>query len=306
MEIYMPLLHAHAEGEGIVGFLKDVLLDGALDTLKLVPFLFLTYLLMEFIEHRASDKAERFMRRAGSFAPLLGGALGAVPQCGFSAAAANLYAGRVISIGTLVAVFLSTSDEMLPILISGRLSAGAIALILGYKAAVGILIGFGVDFFLRLTCRSRREINIDEICDNDNCHCEKGIIYSAVHHTLTISLFVLLVTVLINTLIFIVGLDNLGSVMYDRPFISHAITAVFGLIPNCAASVVLSKLFADGLITAGTMMSGLFSGAGVGVLVLFRVNRHWKENLAVLGVLIGTGFLFGLLADLVFPPLWFN
>ena len=306
MEIYMSLLHAHAEGEGIVGFLEDVLLDGVLDTLKLVPFLFLTYLLMEFIEHRASDKAERFMLRAGNFAPLLGGALGAVPQCGFSAAAANLYAGRVISIGTLVAVFLSTSDEMLPILISGRLSAGAIALILGYKAAVGILVGFGVDFFLRLTHRVHREINIDEICDNDNCHCEKGIIYSAIHHTLTISLFVLIVTFLINALVFFVGVDKLGTVMYDRPIISHIIAAVFGLIPNCAASVVLSKLFADGLITAGTMMSGLFSGAGVGVLVLFRVNRHWKENLGVLGVLIGAGFLFGLLADLVFPPLWFS
>ena len=302
----MTLLHAHTESEGIVGFLSEVLLGGFLDTLKLLPFLFLTYLLMEFIEHKASDKAERFMRRAGNFGPLLGGALGAVPQCGFSAAASNLYAGRVISVGTLVAVFLSTSDEMLPILISGRLSAGAIALILGYKAAVGILVGFGIDLVLRLTHRSRKEINIDEICDNDNCHCERGIFYSAVHHTLTIAIFVLIVTLLINTLVFFVGVDKLGRIMYDRPVVSHIIAAVFGLIPNCAASVVLSKLFTGGLITAGTMMSGLFSGAGVGVLVLFRVNRHWKENLTVLVLLVGAGIVFGLLADLVFPPLWFN
>jgi hypothetical protein len=302
----MTLLHAHTESGGVVDFLGDVLLDGVIDTLWLLPFLFLTYLLMEFIEHRASDEAESFMRRAGNFGPLLGGTLGVVPQCGFSAAASNLYAGRVISIGTLVAVFLSTSDELLPLLISGKLSAGAIALILGYKAAVGILVGFCIDAILRITHRSREEINIDEICDNDNCHCERGIIYSAVHHTITISLFVLLVTILINTLIFFVGVDNLGAVMYDKPFISHVIASVFGLIPNCAASVVLSKLFTDGLITAGTMMSGLFSGAGVGVLVLFRVNRHWKENLTVLGVLVGVGILFGLLADIVIPTHLFS
>ena len=300
----MTSQHAH-EASGILAFLDEVLLHGLLDTLKLLPFLFLTYLLMEFIEHKATDKAERFMKKAGPVAPLIGGALGAVPQCGFSAAASNLFAGRVITVGTLVAVFLSTSDEMLPILISGKISAIGIAVILLYKAAVGIAVGFGADFLFRILRREREEINIDEICDNDNCHCERGIFYSALHHTLTISLFVLAVTLLLNTLIFFVGEENLGAIMYDKPIISHLIAAVFGLIPNCAASVVLSTLFADGLITVGTMMAGLFSGAGVGVLVLFRVNKHIKENLAVLLVLIGSGVVFGILADLFMPSALF-
>lgn len=297
----MALLHAHGEGELWVRILDEIFLHGLLDTLKLVPFLFLTYLLMEFIEHKASDKAERFMKKAGPFGPLVGGALGAVPQCGFSAAASNLYAGRVISLGTLVAVFLSTSDEMLPILISGSVPISGVLLILLYKAVVGVVIGLLIDLVLRFMRKDREDINIDEICDNDNCHCEWGIFYSAFHHTLTISLFVLIVTLAINALVLFVGEENLGNVMYDKPIISHLIAAIFGLIPNCAASVVLTTLCTEGLITSGTMMSGLFSGAGVGLLVLFRVNKHIKQNLSVLGILVTVGIIFGLLGDVIFP-----
>lgn len=297
----MSLLHANAEGGLLDGLLEEVFLHGILDTLKIVPFLFLTYLLMEFIEHRAGDKAESFMKRAGIFAPAVGGALGAVPQCGFSAAASNLYAGRVVSLGTVVAVFLSTSDEMLPILISGRVQLGTALLVVLYKALVGIMVGLLVDFVLRVMKKPSEAINIDAICDEDNCHCERGIWYSALHHTLTISLFVLLVTLAINALVFFVGEENLGAIMYDKPVISHIIAAVFGLIPNCAASVVLATLCTEGLITAGTMMAGLFSGAGVGLLVLFRVNKHIKENLAVVGIILAAGVIFGLLGDLIFP-----
>ena len=298
----MALLHTHAHGEG---WLSEIVLEGLLDTLKLLPFLFLTYLLMEFIEHRASDKAQSFMNKTGALGPLVGGALGTIPQCGFSAAASNLYAGRVITLGTLVAVFLSTSDEMLPILISGNMRAGGIIFILVYKAVVGIAAGFAVDLALRYFRRGGEDINIDEICDNDNCHCERGIFYSAFHHTLTISAFLLIVTLAINTLVFFVGEENLAEIMYDKPFVSHLIASLFGLIPNCAASVVLTKLCTDELITAGTMMSGLFSGAGVGILVLFRVNKHVRENFAVVGIVIGVGIIFGLLADLIVPATLF-
>ena len=297
----MALLHTHAEGGIALGILEEVFLHGVLDTLKIIPFLFLTYLLMEFIEHRAGDKAERFMQRAGVFAPAVGGALGALPQCGFSAAASNLYAGRIISVGTLVAVFLSTSDEMIPILVSGRVQFGTVALVVLYKALVGITVGLGIDLALRLMKKEQEKINIDAICDEDNCHCEKGILHSALHHTLTISLFVLAVTLAINALVFFVGEENLGGVMYDKPFISHLAAAVFGLIPNCAASVVLTTLCTEGLITAGTMMSGLFSGAGVGLLVLFKVNKHIKENLIIVGIIIAAGAVFGLIGDLIFP-----
>ena len=303
----MTLLHTHGgAGDGLFDFLREVVLGGVLDTLKLIPFLFLTYLLMEYIEHRAEERAENFMSRAGALGPLIGGTLGAVPQCGFSAAAANLYAGRVITVGTLIAVFLSTSDEMLPILIAGSIPIGSVILIVLYKSAVGILVGFTVDAIARAMLKNKEKINIDAICDEDNCHCERGILHSAIHHTVTITLFVLLVTLAINSLVFFVGEDKLGAVMYDKPFVSHLIASVVGLIPNCAASVVLASLFSGGMITAGTMMAGLFSGAGVGLLVLFRVNRRVKDNLIIMLVLIGVGVAFGLLADFIFPATLFG
>ncbi len=301
----MALLHTHAEGNLLVELLDEVVLHGLLDTLKIIPFLFLTYLLMEFIEHRAGDKVEKFMQRAGVFAPAVGGLLGAVPQCGFSAAAANLYAGRIVSMGTIVAVFLSTSDEMIPILVSGNIPVGTVALVVLYKAVVGIAVGLLVDLVIRLMHREQEKINIDAICDEDNCHCERGILYSALHHTLTISLFVLLITLAINALVFFVGEENLGAIMYDKPFISHLIASVFGLIPNCAASVALSTLCTEGLITAGTMMSGLFSGAGVGLLVLCRVNKKPKENFIIIGIVVLAGVVFGMLGDLIFPASMF-
>ena len=295
----MFLLHTHVEEAA--NWAEEIFLHGLLDTLKIIPFLFLTYLLMEFIEHMAGDKAEEFMKRAGIFAPVVGGALGAVPQCGFSAAAANLYAGRVVSMGTVVAVFLSTSDDMIPVLISGSVSIGTVALIVLYKAVVGIAVGFAVDAVLRIMHRGDEKINIDAICDDDNCHCERGILYSALHHTATISLFVLIVTFAINALVFFVGEEELGSLMYGIPVVSHIIAAILGLIPNCATSVALSTLCAKGLITAGTMMTGLFAGSGVGLLVLFKVNKKIKENLIIVGIVVLTGIIFGLLGDLIFP-----
>ena len=294
----MAFLHANANG-GVVAFLNEVLWHGFLDTLKLILFLFLTYLLMEFIEHKASGKTLGFIKKAGPLGPLPGALVGAIPQCGFSAAAANLYTGRVITVGTLVAVFLSTSDEMLPILITGGFPATDILIILAYKIVVAIAVGFATDGVLRLLGKKREEINIDELCDADDCHCERGILHSALHHTATTGLFILLVTLLINTAVFFIGEDALASVMRDTPVISHAIAAVFGLIPNCAASVILASLASEGIITAGTMMAGLFSGSGIGLLVLYRVNKNLKQNLLITALLVVTGFVFGLLADFV-------
>ena len=294
----MFLLHAH-DGGG--EWFLEIFLHGFIETLKLIPFLFLTYLLMEFIEHKASDKTNEFMNKAGRFGPAVGGALGVVPQCGFCAAASNLYAGRVITLGTLVAVFLSASDEMLPIMLSGDVKIGSLLLILLYKAVVAIAVGLGVDLAMRLMHIKTDNINIDEICDNDNCHCERGIWYSALHHTVTITAFVLVISISINALIFFIGEENLGAIMYDKPFVSHLIASVFGLIPNCAASVALATLCKEGLITVGTMLSGLFSGAGVGLIVLFRVNKKIKENLIIVAILVAAGLIFGLIGDLIFP-----
>ena len=307
MNVTYTLLHAdhtshagffeHLGGFGI--FLDEVVWHGFLDTLKLVFFLFLTYLLMEFIEHKASDKARSVMTRAGGFGPLIGGVFGAVPQCGFSAAAANLYTGRVITLGTMIAVFLSTSDEMLPIMIAGNMKISRVMLIILYKCVVGIAMGFVIDGVMRLMKIEREEINIDEICDNVGCRCEDGIFKSALHHTLSVSLFIFAVTVALNAIVFFVGYDALSSSVLSLPVISHIICALVGLIPNCASSVALTGLAMSGVISVGSMMAGLFAGSGVGILILFKMNKRTKENLTVLGLLVAIGVVFGIFADIV-------
>lgn len=304
------LLHTHSSHSGLSHFLAEhlggfgefldsVVLHGLLDTAKIIVFLFLTYLFMEFIEHSASDKVERVMRSSGKFGPLIGGVFGAFPQCGFSAVAANLYTGRVITLGTLIAVFLSTSDEMIAVLLAGNMGLTRILSIVGYKVVVGILMGFAIDVVLKLMHRTKEEINIDELCDNDNCHCERGVIYSALHHTVTTGLFILITTLLINCALFFIGSENLSNVIVNVPVLSHFISALLGLIPNCAVSVALSQLALSGIITTGTMLSGLFSGAGVGLLVLAKVNKNWRENVVVIALLVVFGTAFGAIAELL-------
>ncbi len=294
------LLHIEEGSENIIiKALKEIFHHGFVDSLKVLPFLFLTYLLMEFIEHKASDKSRLLMERAGTFGPLFGGLAGALPQCGFSVSGANFYTGRVITMGTLVAIFLSTSDEMLPILISKNIAPYKMLIILLYKVAVAVLVGFMLDLILRLFGKKKEEINIDGICDEDNCHCERGIFHSALHHTVTIGVFVLLITLAMNTAIFFIGEENLSKILYDKPVISHIIAALFGLIPNCAASILLTNMCAAGYITTGTMLSGLFSGAGVGIAVLVKMNKKPKENLIIIGTTVLSGIVFGLLADVM-------
>lgn len=278
-------------------FLHEVVLDGLLDTAKLLPFLFLTYLAMEFLEHKAEGKALRFLEKSGRFGPLLGALVGTVPQCGFSAAAANLYAGRIITLGTLLAVFLSTSDEMLPLLIAGNVKMTSVLLILGVKIVVGIAVGMLVDLVLRLR-HKEESVHIDTLCEQDHCHCENGIFRSALHHTVHITLFILLVTLFVNAVVFFVGEDTVASLFYDRPVVGHILSALVGLIPNCAASVALTGFYLNGFTTAGAMLAGLLPGAGVGLLVLFRVNRPMKENFLILLLLFVVGVLAGLAVDL--------
>ena len=294
------LLHAHTHtGKSLSAFLREVFLDGLIDTAAVIPFLLLTYLLMEYIEHRASERLTSFLKKSGPLAPAMGATLGAVPQCAFSAMASNLYTGRVITLGTLIAVFLSTSDEMLPILISGSADIGKILIILGYKAAVALVIGFTVDFLLKIFSKKENGIDIDRICENDNCHCERGIFYSAVHHTVTISIFILAVTLLINTLIFFVGTDRLSELGSSSFGISHLLFAFIGLIPGCATSVAISTLGIHGIISVGTMLAGLFPGAGVGIIILWRQNHNKRENLLIMLTIVAVGFFFGILADII-------
>lgn len=276
-----------------------ILEHSLLDTLKLVPFLFLTYLLMEFIEHRTSDKVKKVIHKSGKAGPFIGGLLGAVPQCGFSASAAGLYAGRVISLGTLIAIFLSTSDEMLPILISEAVDVRVILQIVGVKVVVGILAGFAIDFAMRFGKKPQEEhLKIHDMCEHGHCHCEKSIWKSALKHTLQIVLFILLVNIVLNGVIEFVGEESLSNLFFAKPIIGEFVAGLVGLIPNCASSVVITQLFLEGVIGYGAMMSGLLVGSGVGLLVLFRVNESLKDNLKVLALLyaigVGSGILLGL------------
>ena len=302
--------HTHGTHEGIFSFLTErlgevghfideVIIHGLGEALLLLPFLYLTYLLMEIIEHKASDKTRAAMTGAGKLGPLVGAPLGALPQCGFSSVAANLYAGRVITIGTLVAVFLSTSDEMLPILIAGNVNIPTILLILIYKIAVAMLAGFAIDLAMRLIGRGAKEINIDEICGEDGCHCERGVFLSALHHTVSVWLWCIGVIIAIGSLVFFLGQDVLAAAVIDVPVVSHIICALIGLVPNCAASVALSRLALEGIISTGEMIAGLFSAAGVGTFVLFKMNKNLKENFLVIALVVIIGAVFGAIADLI-------
>lgn len=266
----------------------DILWDALLDTLKLLPFLFLTYAAMEYLEHRWEGGG--LLQKAGRLGPLWGGLLGAVPQCGFSAAAAGLYAGRVISLGTMFAVFLSTSDEMLPLLLSRGAPAGEIFRILGLKAGAGIVCGFLVDLIRRRPVSNQ----IDALCDEEHCGCgHRSLFAAALFHTLEIAVFLLAFNIVLGLLLHYAGEDALRRILTGSPLLSLFLAALVGLIPNCAASVALTTLYLDGLLPFGSMMAGLLVGAGMGLLVLFRLNRRVKENLLITLTLYGIGVVLG-------------
>lgn len=283
----------------------EIILDSLIDSLKLVPFLFLTYLAMEYLEHRTGDGARRLIGRLGKggqggngrlrvgAGPVAGAVLGMVPQCGFSAAASNLYAGRVITVGTLLSVYLSTSDEMLPILISQRAPAEMILGILAAKAVIGMAAGLGVDLLVRRRGQEERE-RIHDICQQEGCHCEKGIFRSAVSHTLQIAFFIFLVNLLLNLVLHFVGGDVLAGLVRNRPVLGPALAGLVGLIPNCAGSVALTQLYLEGAMGTGAALAGLLANSGVGLLVLFRVNHDRKENLRILALLYAIGVAAGI------------
>ena len=275
----------------------DAIWDGTLDTLKLIPFLFITYLVMEWVEHRTSDHTKTAIRKAGRLGPLVGGILGVIPQCGFSAAAASLYAGKVITAGTLIAVFLSTSDEMLPILLSERAGIGFIAKVLIVKALYGVIAGFLVDFLFRKLNERRIGVGIHGICTQEHCHCEKGIVRSALKHTVSITFFILLISIALNILLAVVGTENLSNLVLNQPVIGEVLAGLIGLIPNCAASIALTQLYLEGVMSAGAMVSGLMVGAGVGLLVLFRTNRHTRQNIQLTILLYILGVAGGLIVQ---------
>lgn len=274
--------------------MTDVFVDALLDTVKLIPFLFVTYLAMEYLEHHAGEKSQKLIQGAGKFGPVVGGLLGIVPQCGFSAAASNLYAGRVITLGTLMAIYLSTSDEMLPILISEQAPVALIFKILAAKALIGIAFGLLIDFVLRRIGKGESE-HIHDLCEREHCGCEHGIAKSALIHTLQISFFLLVISIALNAILALLGEDALGNLILNRKILGPMVAGLVGLIPNCAGSVVITQLYLKGAMGVGAAMSGLLTGSGVGLLVLLRVNENRMENAKIVGLLYVIGILCGML-----------
>ena len=285
----------------------DAILDALIDSIKLLPFLFIAYLIMEYIEHKTGEKTKNAIKKSGKFGPLLGGALGIFPQCGFSAAASNLYAGRVITLGTLIAIYLSTSDEMLPVLISEAVPFTTIITILAIKLVIGIIAGFAIDLSLTLIKKRKNnkqenkevEEEIGHICEHEHCHCEDGILKSAIKHTVNIFAFILIITVAVNIIIHFIGEDNLSNLILNKPVIGPMIAGIIGLIPNCAGSVILTQLYLENVISFGAVIGGLLVGSGIGILVLFRVNKDLKENIKILGMLYAIGTICGILIDVI-------
>ena len=287
--------------------MTDIIIDSIKDTLietaTLIPFLFITYLVMEWLERKTEEQSVAMLSRIGNFGPVAGAAAGIIPQCGFSAAAASLYSGGVISVGTLLAVFLSTSDEMVPIFISEAVSPHVIGKLLLTKFVIALVTGLLADIVIRIvhyTFRTHKHIH--DLCEQDECGCddeEGGILHSALIHTVKITVFIFIISLFISLIIGFAGRQAIASFLTGIPVLGVFLSGMIGLIPNCAASVVITQLYLEGLLTAGQMMAGLLVGAGVGVLVLIRTNRHHWENFRVIAVLYAAGVAWGMLIDLL-------
>ena len=346
--------------------LIDILLDAGKDTLSLVPFLLVTYLALETLEHVAGDRVNGAIKRAGAAGPVVGSLLGMVPQCGFSAMAATLYAGRVVTLGTLVAVFLSTSDEMLPLLLAEQVPVQTMAMLLASKALIALVTGFIVDAAIRCLRRNARahaairrtvlgtaanptHVNcahddhtggdiidevaeagvsadhIHELCERDHCGCDEdeddhshdhshadehehhhdhshshegapvlSIIRSAISHTVQVSVFIFLVTLILVAVLETFGESAIEQFLRGNETLAVLGSALVGLIPNCSASVVITQLYLEGALQLAPMLAGTLISAGVGYLVLFRTNRSARENAVFLVMMYVIGAGWGL------------
>lgn len=299
-------------------FVLDVVIDALKDTAELIPFLFATYVVISLLDLFASDKTTAAIQRAGHAGPLIGGVLGVVPQCGFSAMGASLYADRIVSLGTFVAVILSTSDEMLPLLLAEHVEVGLLARILVTKAVLGVILGFAIDLVLRVVLGRTSLARVDEFDageeqDEDDefdpsaysCDCGCGepltrgqiawwVVVNSAYRTFQVVVFIFVVSVLLNALIALVGEDALASFLSGNAVVATFVSGLVGLVPNCAASVVLTQLYIDGVLGFAPMIAGTLVAGGAGYLVLFRMNGNMRENAAIVGIVYALGVCAGL------------
>ena len=271
--------------------MQEIILDTILDCLKILPFLFIAFLIIEFFEHKLSHKTEDTIKKAGKFGPLFGSLLGALPQCGFSVLATNLYITRIISLGTLIAIYLSTSDEMLPILIAEKAPIDSILFLVVLKILIGMICGFIIDLIIR----KEEPKEHFEICEHDHCDCEHGIVMSAIKHTLKILIFIFVITFILNAAFHYIGEDNIKHIFDKTNFFTPFIAALICLIPNCGSSIILTELYITNILPLSSALAGLLANSGVALLILFKSNKNIKENLKIVGILYSISAITGLL-----------
>ena len=277
--------------------MKEVILDTIIDSLKLIPFLLVAFLIIELLEHKLNNKTKHIITKSKKVGPIIGSLLGVIPQCGFSVMATNLYITRIITLGTLISIYLSTSDEMLIIMISKKVEISLILKILLIKIFFGIVYGLIIDKIINKK-KKDKETNY-ELCDEEHCDCNHSILLSAIKHTLHITLFIFIITLIINTIFTLLGDNYLSKILLNNSILSPFITSLIGLIPNCAASVILTELYLNSTISLGALIGGLLTSSGSSLLVLIKNNKNQKENLSIILLLYALGVLSGIIIELI-------
>lgn len=275
--------------------MKDIIIDTLLDIVKVIPFLFLAFLIIELFEHKFGNRSKRIIKSSGKYGPIFGSTLGLLPQCGFSSLATNLYITRIISLGTLISIYLSTSDEMLPILISEGHHTKEILIILVIKFICGLLFGFLIDIIFKKDNKHKEDYHL---CEDENCDCDEGNIFKAsLVHTIKVGSFILIITFILNILFYYVGEEFLGKILFKNTIYSPFISSLIGLIPNCGSSVIITEFYLNNVISLSTCIAGLLSNSGIALMILFRFNKDIKENLKIVGLVYFIGVFVGIVLE---------
>ena len=291
LHIEMPLISSNN--------IFDVLSDAVVDTLKVLPFLFVAFLLIEFLEHKAQDKIKHFFTRAGSAGPLIGTILGCIPQCGFSVMSANLYSSGIITCATLLAVFLATSDEAIILLATAKNGGFEVFKLILTKIIIALVFGYFL-YFLDKKHHAEHHHHSHDLCEHDHCGCEEngGVLKPAFIHTIKVFGFLLVFTILIDFVVLLIGTDNLSHILLSESVFQPLLSALIGFIPNCASSVILTSLYIEGTLSFGSLISGLCVNAGAGLLVLFRDKSKIKDNFKIIFILYLSSIVPGLILHL--------
>lgn len=272
------------------------ILHGVYHSLIILPLLYLAYVLMEFIEHKAGSKFTKALQEDRRTGPIAGATLGLIPLCGFSDLGAGLYAGRVISIGTLVALFISTSGEALFLVAGCSDKALSLLFILLIKFVIACICGFTLDLCLR---SKQADIHIHDICEEEHCECEHINIWrSALRHTLPVFSLVLSFNLIFGVLELFGLVEGISFIVSSIPAFGVLLTSIIGIIPGCAPIILLLTLWDSGIISSAAFLAGLITSAGTGYLVLYKTNKSWKHNLLITALILLVGFGAGAVFEL--------